>query len=239
MKTWLFPFCNYGFKTTLRLFSDCQVEGKENIPGRGPVIFVANHLSNLDPAIVAAVSTRSPRFLAKKEIFKYAPLAFLLRSYGAHPLDRVNVDRRALKWAVKQLQQPNGALALFPEGTRDKTGQGMRRGLPGVTQVSLLSGAPIIPIGLTGSEPLQNMFKVLKPTATLRIKVGPLFRIDSGGEKRLAKEEVRAATDEIMVRIARLLPESYRGYYRDKVDMPMVHTTDVQAQAPVMASAQA
>ncbi len=54
MGQWLFPPCNFGFKLTLRWFSDFTVEGQENIPKSGPLLVASNHLSNLDPAIVAA-----------------------------------------------------------------------------------------------------------------------------------------------------------------------------------------
>ena len=226
MKAWLFPFCNRGFKTTLKMFADYKVEGQENIPPTGPVIFVCNHLSNLDPAIIAAASTRSPRFLAKKELFKFPLFAFLLKSYGAHPLDRGGADVRAIRWAASHLKKENASLALFPEGTRQRDGAGMRRGNAGVAQLAIITGAPIIPMSITGSEPLQNVLKVLAPRARLRIKVGPMFTIAREGDKRPGRETLQAAADEIMVRIARLLPETYRGYYREMMEAPMVHTVD-------------
>lgn len=229
MKAWLFPFCNCGFKTTLKLFSDYKVEGKENVPPAGPLIFVSNHLSNLDPAIIAAASTRSPRFLAKKELFKLAPMSFLLKSYGAHPLDRGGADIRAIRWAAGHLRQDNASLALFPEGTRQRDGSGMRRGNPGVAQLAAVAGIPIVPMALTGSESLQNMLKVFVPAGHIRVRIGEPFVIKREGDKRPGKQTLQAATDEIMVRIARLLPETYRGYYRELVDQPMVHTASVQA----------
>ena len=66
MGQWLFPPCNFGFKLTLRWFSDFTVEGQENIPKCGPLLVASNHLSNLDPAIVAAALPRPPVFLAKQ-----------------------------------------------------------------------------------------------------------------------------------------------------------------------------
>ena len=239
MKAWLFPICNVGFKTTLRLFADYKVEGRENIPARGPAIFVANHLSNLDPPIVAAVSGRRPGFLAKEELFKLWPFAFLLRAYGAHPIDRRNVDRAGMKWALSRLKEPDGALVLFPEGTRDKVRAGMKSGLPGVAQLASLSGAPIVPMGITGSEPLQKPWHTVVPATKLRVTIGPAFRLSLSGNKSTLRNDLRVATDEIMVRVARLVPESYRGYYRDRMDMPMVHTLDLDHGATVMAEAQA
>ena len=82
MGQWLFPPCNFGFKLTLRWFSDFTVEGQENIPKCGPLLVASNHLSNLDPAIVAAVLPRPPVFLAKQELFKYRIGSTLMRGYG-------------------------------------------------------------------------------------------------------------------------------------------------------------
>jgi 1-acyl-sn-glycerol-3-phosphate acyltransferase len=82
MSQWLFPVLNLGFKTTLKLFSDFKIEGQENIPDSGPLLVASNHLSNLDPAIVAAALPRSPVFLAKKELFKYRWGSMLMRLWS-------------------------------------------------------------------------------------------------------------------------------------------------------------
>jgi 1-acyl-sn-glycerol-3-phosphate acyltransferase len=225
----VFTFCNNAFKLTLKLFSDLQVEGRENIPKHGPVIFIANHVSNLDPPIVASVTGRNPGFLAKQELFERKIFSMFLNAYGAHPLKRGSHDIGALRWGSRRLKQKDGALILFPEGTRDKTGAGMKQGLPGVTQMALMTGAPIIPIAITGAEPLQNVLKVFIPRAKLRIKIGKPVLVTSGESKRLGREQVEAVTTEIMLRVARLLPESYRGYYQELVDTPSIYTKDLDA----------
>lgn len=227
MSAKFFTVCNTGFKITMRWFGDQVVEGRENIPEHGPLIFISNHLSNLDPPIVAALTGRKPGFLAKNELFKYAPFAYFLKTYGAHPLKRGLNDLGALRWGAKRLAEPDGALILFPEGTRNKNGDGMRQGLPGVTHMALMTGAPIIPIGLTGSEPLQNMVKVFMPRAKLRIKIGKPIDLIREGQRRPSKDEVQSMTTEIMLRVAHLLPESYRGYYRDQMDTPFIYTKEL------------
>jgi 1-acyl-sn-glycerol-3-phosphate acyltransferase len=224
MAQWLFPPLNVGFKTTLKLFSDFKIEGQENIPESGALLVASNHLSNLDPAIVAAALPRPPVFLAKKELFKYRLGSMLMRGYGAYPVDRNRADVRALNWITRQLLSEHKVAIVFPEGTRSRTG-GLLRGQPGLAHIAISTGAPIIPFALSGSEPLQNVLKVVKPTATLRLKIGkPFVAIDAGG--RASRKKASEVTSEIMVRIARMLPEGKRGEYSEQCDMEFTATTD-------------
>ena len=224
MAQWLFPPSNTGFKITLKWFADFRVEGKENIPKSGPVLVVSNHLSNLDPAIVAVALPRPPVFLAKKELFKYPVGAFLMRSYGAYPVDRRGGDVGALNWISRQLSVEHRIAIIFPEGTRSRTG-GLLRGQPGLGLLAMSAGAPIVPVALTGSEPLQNTLKVLKPTATIRLKIGkPFVARNSSGKP--SRKTALTLTTEIMVRIARMLPEGKRGEYSDFNDLEMTETVD-------------
>lgn len=224
MAQWLFPPCNFGFKTTLKWFADYKIEGQENIPKSGPVLVVSNHLSNLDPAIVAAALPRPPVFLAKKELFKYSVGAFLMRGYGAYPVDRRGGDVGAMNWIIRQLSIEHKMVIVFPEGTRSRTG-GLLRGQPGLALLAISTGAPVVPVALTGSEPLQNTLKVLKPTATIRLKIGRPFVVRDTSQ-RPSRETASALTTEIMVRISRMLPEDKRGEYSAMNDLKMTKTVD-------------
>jgi 1-acyl-sn-glycerol-3-phosphate acyltransferase len=227
MGQWLFPPLNVGFKTTLKLFSDFKIEGQENIPESGALLVASNHLSNLDPAIVAAALPRPPVFLAKKELFKYWWGSILMRGYGAYPVDRQRADLRALHWLTGQLLSNHKIAIVFPEGTRSKTG-GLLRGQPGLAHIAMSTGVPIIPFALSGSEPLQNVLKVVKPTATLRLKIGKPFIATSvlAAGSRPSRKMASDVMREIMVRIARLLPEGQRGEYSDVSDIEMTKTAD-------------
>ncbi len=229
LSSWLFTACNAAFKTTLRIFADRDIRGSENIPAHGPVIFIANHLSNLDPPIVASVTGRKPGFLAKQELFKLKIAACFLNAYGAHPLKRGTSDIGALRWATQRLRQPNGALIIFPEGTRNKNADGMGKSLSGVTQLALMTGAPVVPIGLYGSQSLQSMLKVFIPRANLQIRIGKPIELVASRDKRPTRDETEAMTTELMVRVANLLPESQHGYYRDMVGTPFTYTREFDA----------
>ncbi|HIF73053.1 MAG TPA: 1-acyl-sn-glycerol-3-phosphate acyltransferase [Dehalococcoidia bacterium] len=228
MAQWLFPFCNRGFKTTLKLFSDYKVEGRENIPESGPMLVASNHLSNLDPAIVAAALPGPPVFLAKKELFKFRLGAVLMRAYGAYPVDRKRADLRALNWITDQLLIEHRIAMVFPEGTRSRTG-GLLRGQPGLAHLAISTGVPVVPIALTGSENLQNVLKVVKPTAILRLKIGKPFVVTES-DMRLSRRRATDVTREIMVRIAKMLPEAKRGEYSDQCDIELTETVEYVSQ---------
>ena len=152
MNDCVFHLCNFSFKKILSVFSDIKISGQKNIPLDGPVIIVSNHISNIDPAIVAASINRRPNFLAKKELFNNIFLNIFLRSYGAYPVDRGRADISALKWGENKLKLGQ-ALILFPEGTRSKSGK-LMKGKSGVARLAYVTGTPIVPIGISGSENL-------------------------------------------------------------------------------------
>ncbi|HBJ29759.1 MAG TPA: 1-acyl-sn-glycerol-3-phosphate acyltransferase, partial [Dehalococcoidia bacterium] len=115
---WLYPTCNVVQRFTLRAFADWEVTGRENVPSMGPLVVVANHLSNLDPPLLGASLPRRIRFLAKDTLFVGGPLVrWFLGSYGAFPVNRDGADVRAYRWALNLLNN-DGALVVFPEGTR-------------------------------------------------------------------------------------------------------------------------
>ncbi|MBT4126734.1 MAG: 1-acyl-sn-glycerol-3-phosphate acyltransferase [Chloroflexi bacterium] len=228
MAQWLFPFCNSGFKTTLKLFSDFKIEGQENIPDNGPLLVASNHLSNLDPAIVAAALPKPPVFMAKKELFKYRIGSVLMRGYGAFPVDRTRADVRALNWITNQLLSEHRTAIVFPEGTRSKVG-GLLKAQQGLAMIAMSTGVPIVPFALTGSEKLQHPLRVFKPTAKLRLKIGkPFVATGSGTEGRPSRRQMADVTTEIMIRIAKMLPEAQRGEYAEKCDNEFSETAEFE-----------
>ncbi len=100
----------------LKLFYTLKIEGKGSIPKKGPFILAANHLSNLDPPLLAVASPRKVSFLAKQELFNSKMSASYFRSIGLTPLKRGQNDIRAVRLALKVLK--NKPLAIFPQGTR-------------------------------------------------------------------------------------------------------------------------
>ena len=196
-------------RNALRLFGDWKVEGRECVPPMGPLLVVSNHLSNLDPPMLGASLPRRIRFMAKRGVFANPLVSLFLKAYGAVPLERNGSDIRTLNWTLRMLQQ-DAAIAVFPEGTRSPGG--MREAIPGVALIALKSGAPILPVGLTGTESVGPIWQVAVPRGTFRVRIGQPFSLPPI-EGRVSREQLEALTTMIMERVAALLPESYRGVY--------------------------
>ena len=200
---------NHLQSITLRVFADWQVSGAENVPPMGPLIVVANHQSNFDPSLLSTSFPRRIRFLAKEELFKVPVAGWLLRQYGAAPLDRRRRDVKAYRWALDQLERDQ-AIVLFPEGTRNPVG--MKKANPGVARLVLKSPAPVVPVGITGSEGLRSYARVFNPTGKIRVTIGAPFTIPPI-EGRPDNAVLDSLTEMVMQRVAALLPPSYRGVY--------------------------
>ena len=192
------------------------VEGRDNVPSKGRLIVVPNHLSYADPSMVATALTRPVRFLAKDTLFENAVSRWFLSTYGAFPLSRGSIDVRAYRWA-RSVLEADEALVLFPEGTRGVGGLG--HGQPGVARLALATGSPLLPVGVTGTAHLGPWWRVLCPTGRIRVNIGEPFSLPKI-EGPPAKRTVSLLTEEIMRRIADLLPESYRGIYAGSVVDP-------------------
>jgi 1-acyl-sn-glycerol-3-phosphate acyltransferase len=131
--------------------------GREHIPAEGPVILASNHRSFLDPFVIAVMARRPIYFVAKKELFINRPVAWLLASLGAFPIDRTGSDRDAMATARTILERGDGVL-IFPEGTRIRPGA---LGSPkrGVGRLALETGAPVVPIAVHGTEAVRNRWR--------------------------------------------------------------------------------
>ena len=200
-----------AMRTVLRLFSTWRVEGLENIPPYGPLLVVANHVSNIDPPLLAASLTRRLHFHAKRSIFTPLTGRFL-RAWGAFPVDRDGSDLDGYRWARRLLDQDK-VLAMFPETTRSL--KGMQRAIPGVAMLALHTQAPILPVGIEGTAHLGPYWRVATPTGRITLRVGQPFTLPSI-EGRLGRAQLQSLADMVMYRIAALLPEDLQGVYRLK-----------------------
>jgi 1-acyl-sn-glycerol-3-phosphate acyltransferase len=183
-----------------------KLDGRERIPANGPYIVVANHVDWKDPPAIELTFRVSLRFMAKIEAFDMFFLGGLMRGIGCFPVRRGESDRRAIVTCLQVL----GAgipLAFFPEGTRSRDRK-LHRAHPGVGFLARKSGAPILPVGVTGTPEA----KLLR--SKIRVRVGEPFALDDLGLPAGASEQEIA--DAIMRRVAALLPLEMRGYYSEE-----------------------
>jgi 1-acyl-sn-glycerol-3-phosphate acyltransferase len=195
-----------------RVLFRIRVSGAERVPARGPAIIAANHVSMLDGVALALVtserSRRMTRFLVAAEFFAKPTVAWALRLYRQIPLRRGRADSGALDEAIATVGA--GALAgIFPEGTvNPDPANGVQRGRSGVGRIALASGAPVIPVGVWGTQDRW-------PKSGLRLR--PLRRTGVGivyGEPITAQgdadsaEDVQVFTDLVMTGIAKRVAEA-------------------------------
>jgi 1-acyl-sn-glycerol-3-phosphate acyltransferase len=207
-------------KVLLLLFTRWRVYGRHHVPRQGGLIVVCNHLNNVDPPILSASIPRRIVFMAKEELYKgWGITPLLTRSFGALPVRRGEVDRKALRRACQALEQ-GLALGMFPEGTRSHKAQ-MQSAQLGTAWVALEAGVPILPVAIWGTEAIHGIWDVLsRPTIT--VNIGQPFLIPVlAKQSRRKRERLTQATELIMSRLAALLPEAYRGVYsQHRVDLP-------------------
>ena len=195
------------------LWVDLSVQGLEFVPRTGPLIVAINHTSFLDPMLVGAVMPRDVVMMAKAEAFRERFLGPLVKWYGAFPIHRGEVDREALKKALEVLRAGE-ALLMAPEGTRSTDGR-LQQGFDGLALIAVRTQAPILPFAIAGGRPFSTNLKRFKRTQ-IRINIGqpyqPALDASKPGRERLA-----ALTDDLMLRLARLLPPEQRGPYAERV----------------------
>ncbi len=144
----LYSFLSCSAKIFLKIFFRLKIEGIENIPSKEPCIIVSNHISFLDPVVIAAVCFRKINFLARASLFKNYFFAKLLRSINVIPLVRDSSDFKALRQVLNKLRE-NKVVALFPQGTR---GGGWQKIKGGAEFLAQQANAPIIPAYIKGTD---------------------------------------------------------------------------------------
>ena len=189
-----------------------HVEGLENVPKSGSLIIVANHLSNADPPLVHGYLTpalgRPMHILAKESLF-VGPGGFPAQP-GHHAGQGGRQRHGGLPHGFgrpRQRQRPY----RFPEGTRSRTGQ-LGNPKPGVAMLATRTGAPILPVGISGTD--------RSPAAAVAFRIGArsawvgkpfTVAVDKSQPRRAAME---AVTDRIMSEIAALVEPRHRGRYK-------------------------
>lgn len=214
-----------------------QVEGISNIPQLGPAILAfAPHVSPFDPFAIGAVSHRMPETFGKKEAFEIPFLGQVLTAMGGIPLDRGNIDRRAVNLAIGVLIQGDILMASI-EGTRFRGRreevqlQQARSGVVYVAQKAaqeLGFGIPIIPVAIWGLEGAFRLIDIKEASRKDRfgltrqevnISFGEPIIIDPVQDfmirQALRSEQRQLKADQIGYAIADMLPERYMGYYSE------------------------
>ncbi len=195
------------FATALWAWFRPNVVGREHIPETGPAILAPVHRSFADFGFAAFCTERKLFFMTKDEMWKHKWLGKLLLTVGAFPVHRESADREALQRAEEVLRGGE-LLVLFPEGTR-RDGRVVEDLMEGATFLSARTGAPIIPIGIGGSDLAMPKGSAVPKPYTIQVVIGPPIpspaRTEGG---RVSRSAVRAATEALVPRLQAVYDEA-------------------------------
>jgi 1-acyl-sn-glycerol-3-phosphate acyltransferase len=201
----------------LKIFCKVEKGELESIPRQGPLILVINHINFLEvPLIYTLLLPRKVCGIIKKETWDSWFVGMLAREWGAISVNRETPGISTFKETGKALKEKK-ILCIAPEGTRSGTGV-LAKGYPGVVFLALKNRVPILIVAHYGIENFWYNIKRLKRTRVTFI-VGESFMLAS--EMKTTKNGYQEMTDQIMARMASMLPERYRGAYAD-ADMKII-----------------
>ncbi len=213
-RRWFYRLLQALIRGLIKLLGRVHVEGAENYPKQGPYIVALNHLHWMDIPVLFIVLPHEVATFAAEKWENHWFVGPLLRLFGhAIFVQRGEADRKAIMAALQWLQN-GGVLGIAPEGTRSRTGA-LQQGKPGVAYLASRTGVPIVPVAMWGHETFWRDLRHFR-RPEVHIRVGKPFVLP-GTPNRAKGPQLDAYTEQIMLALARMLPEKYRGVYRDKV----------------------
>jgi 1-acyl-sn-glycerol-3-phosphate acyltransferase len=196
------------------LISRIEVEGMENIPASGGLVAVTNHVGRLDPGLAYVLINRDDIIMLVAEKYREtAVFRWLTWAIDGIWVDRFNADFHAVRACLKRLKR-GGMMVIAPEGTRSPTGS-LISARSGAGYLAMKSGAPILPSAVTGTEDAVVKARLRRlRRIDIRVRFGKPFHLApiAGVDRERA---LQMYDDEIMCRIATLLPPERRGVYAD------------------------
>lgn len=198
----------------LRAFWSADVEGIENVPTDGPALIAPNHISFIDSIFVLALMPRRTLAVGKAEYMDSWKTRYIFPAIGMIPLDRSggSASESALDQAAASLG--NGDLFLiYPEGTRSRDGN-LHRGRTGIARLALRTGAPIVPVGVKGTDAIQPPGAVMpRPFKPCSLRFGEPIHTEKYEDVEVSRAVLRELTDEVMFEIGQLSGQTYVDTY--------------------------
>jgi 1-acyl-sn-glycerol-3-phosphate acyltransferase len=191
------------------------ITGQAHLKPRGQAMILAvNHLHWIDTCVLGASLPLSlrPTWLAKAELFANPVAAWWLRAIQVIPVSRGRQGLSALV-AAEEALKCGAALIIFVEGHRSATG-GLQEGQGGAVRLAARIGCPIVPIALWGTEVGLRGVCLRKP---IHVSIGEPYFVPTATSK-ISQQRMSELTDELMLRLAALLPEHYWGVYRERME---------------------
>nr|WP_245240793.1 lysophospholipid acyltransferase family protein [Streptomyces spiramenti] len=208
----------------LRVLFRPRVEGASHIPGTGPVILAGNHLTFIDSLILPLVTGRQVFFIGKDSYVtgrspKGRLMAWFFTGVGMIPVDRDGGRGGvAALMTGRRVLERGDVFGIYPEGTRSPDGR-LYRGRTGIARLTLMTGAPVVPFAMIGTDRVQPGGRGLP-----RVRRGERITVRFGAPLEFARYEgmgrdryvLRAVTDEVMTEVMRLSGQEYVDMYATK-----------------------
>ena len=204
-------------RVALRVLSQFKIEGRENLPAKGPLIVIANHFSIVDVVAMVAATDWPMEFLGGAQLVD-APwyLEWIPQTWGYYTVRRGAASREAMRAAHAVLAQ-DGVLCIFPEG--GSWAQVLRPARPGTALIAVQTGARVLPVGLDGmTDVIPGIGSFRRPPTNIKIGevMGPYHVEGRGRARREALDEIG---EELMGAIAQLIPAEKRGVFSDNPEI--------------------
>jgi 1-acyl-sn-glycerol-3-phosphate acyltransferase len=205
----------------MRLMFRPRVEGAEHIPGDGPVILAGNHLTFIDSMILPLVCDRQVVFIGKDEYVTGKGIKGRLMAWFFTGVGMIPVDRDGGRGGVAALMTGRRVLdegrmfGIYPEGTRSPDGR-LYRGRTGIARLTLMTGAPVVPFAMIGTDKIQPGGAGLPRPHRVTVRFGEAMefsRYEGMGRDRYV---LRAVTDSVMAEVMRLSGQEYVDMYASK-----------------------
>ena len=197
-----------------RVLARVRVENPENLPDEGPVIVAANHISFFDSVLLMFALPRRVSVLGKAEYADKPVTKWLYCGSGMIPIRRENpADLVQAFEQVEEVLDRGEVLGIFPEGTRSRDGL-LHRGHSGAAHLALKTGAPLVPLGIIGTDKLLPTGSgIVRPFRRVTIRVGePIVPADLGLSVSTNRSR-REVTDKLMTEVRRLCGQEYVAQY--------------------------
>ncbi len=207
-------FIRWCLRRLIDVIARVEIHNYENVPQSGAYVMATNHLGFLDVTMLFYAIDRWDVFIPVAEKWERSGFLRWLGKYLNFVfIDRFNPDLKAIRTMIR-LMESGHILVIAPEGTRSRVGR-MSEGKPGVSYLAAKLRRPIVPIGLAGTEDklVVDNLRHFRRTPIV-VTAGRVFSLPSLPNKDRAAA-LKAYTDEIMCRIAVLVPEKNRGVYAD------------------------
>jgi 1-acyl-sn-glycerol-3-phosphate acyltransferase len=195
------------FRLAFRFYFGWRVEHPQRVPLSGPVILASNHASFLDPPLVGAGIKRGVNYLARKSLFRFPGIGWLLRKWQSVPVDRDGGGAGGLKAILDRLQS-GGAILLFPEGTRTLDGK-LQPARSGIGLTVIKSNAPVIPVRVLGTYDAYGKRHTIPRPKRVAVIYGPPLNFEGlrAEAKVCSKERLKQIYQEVADQIMRAIQE--------------------------------